>query len=137
MKSNDRAKRACVQKELARTDARAAAVPAQRIERRILLLRGEKVMLDADLAALYGVSTKVLNQAVKRNAGRFPADFMFRLHAEEDALLKFRNGTSRLRSQIVTSKRGGRRVPPYAITLAPPEGLEPPTRWLTATCSTD
>jgi len=54
-------------------------IPAERIERSILLIRGEKVMLDADLAILYGVSTKALNQAVKRNRDRFPPDFMFRL----------------------------------------------------------
>ncbi len=58
-------------------------VPAERIERAILEIRGLRVMLDADLAALYGVSTKALNQAVKRNLDRFPATFMFRLTAEE------------------------------------------------------
>lgn len=83
----------------------------ERIERAILLLRGEKVMLDADLAALYGVATRVLVQAVKRNAERFPPDFMFQLTREEVNLL---------RSQIVISKigdpRGGRRYPPYAFT---------------------
>jgi hypothetical protein len=58
-------------------------MPAQeeRIERAILLIRGEKVMLDADLAALYGVATRVLVQAVKRNADRFPPDFMFQLNS--------------------------------------------------------
>jgi hypothetical protein len=55
------------------------------IERAILLVRGEKVMLDSDLAELYGVSTKALNQAVKRNESRFPADFMFRLSTSETA----------------------------------------------------
>jgi len=54
-------------------------IPMERIERTILLIRGEKVMLDLDLAGIYGVTTKVLNQAVKRNASRFPADFMFQL----------------------------------------------------------
>ncbi len=58
-------------------------VPTERIERAILVLRGHKVMLDADLAGLYGVSTKALNQAVKRNRERFPADFMFELTQEE------------------------------------------------------
>jgi hypothetical protein len=53
------------------------AVPIERIENRILLVRGHKVLIDADLAALYGAETRVLNQAVKRNAERFPADFMF------------------------------------------------------------
>jgi hypothetical protein len=60
-------------------------VPSERIERSILLIRGVKVMLDADLAELYGVSTKVFNQAVKRNRDRFPEDFMFRLTQEEKA----------------------------------------------------
>jgi hypothetical protein len=60
-------------------------IPRERIERAILLIRGEKVMLDADLADLYGVETKVLNQAVKRNASRFPADFMFQLTEAEKA----------------------------------------------------
>jgi ORF6N domain-containing protein len=89
--------------------ARNAIVAAQRIERAILLVRGQKVMLDADLAALYRVPTKVLVQAVKRNLARFPHDFMFRLTAEEAV---------RLRSQIVTSNvgRGGRRYSPYAFT---------------------
>ena len=65
-------------------------------------------MLDTDLAKLYGVPTKVLNQALKRNATRFPADFMFQLTSEE---------TTTLRSQIVTSKsRGGRQYRPYAFT---------------------
>jgi ORF6N domain len=60
-------------------------IPAGRIEKRILLLRGQKVMLDADLAKLYGVTTKALNQAVKRNEGRFPPDFKFRLTEQEKA----------------------------------------------------
>jgi hypothetical protein len=60
-----------------------ALIPAQRIERMIYLIRGQKVMLDKDLAQLYGVETRVLNQAVRRNAGRFPVDFMFELTREE------------------------------------------------------
>ena len=72
-------------------------IPAERIEQRILFLRGEKVMLDRDLANLYRVSTKVLNQAVKRNLKRFPEDFMFQLNAEDAAELS--------RSQFVTLKR--------------------------------
>ena len=82
-------------------------IPAERIASRIYLIRGEKVMLDSDLAALYGVPTKLLNQAVRRNRDRFPADFIFQLNSEE-----FTN----LRSQIVTSSWGGRRQPPYAFT---------------------
>ncbi|MBI1850422.1 MAG: ORF6N domain-containing protein [Planctomycetes bacterium] len=90
---------------------RAVSVVAPRhIDRRILLVRGQTVMLDADLARLYGVSTKVLNQAVRRNSSRFPADFMFRLTPEEVA--------EALRSQFVTSNvgRGGRRNTPFAFT---------------------
>lgn len=83
-------------------------VPAQRIEQRILRIRGHNVLLDADLADLYDVPTKALVQAVKRNADRFPDDFMFQLTAEELAIL---------RSQSVTSSSwGGRRYPPYAFT---------------------
>lgn len=58
-------------------------IPAGRIDRSILFIRGERVVIDADLAALFGVTTKALNQAVKRNGGRFPADFMFRLNRRE------------------------------------------------------
>jgi hypothetical protein len=58
-------------------------IPVERVDRSILVIRGQKVMLDADLAELYGVPTKALNQAVKRNADRFPADFMFQLTEEE------------------------------------------------------
>lgn len=84
-------------------------VKRERIERRVLRLRGHNVMLDEDLAALYRVDVKALNQAVKRNRDRFPPDFMFRLTAQE---------ARSLRSQIVTAKvgRGGRRNAPYAFT---------------------
>jgi hypothetical protein len=87
----------------------AAAVHLDQISQSILILRGHKVLLDADLAQLYGVATKVLVQAVKRNIERFPEDFMLRLAVEE---------WQHLRSQIVTSNpiRGGRRYPPYAFT---------------------
>lgn len=91
------------------------------IESKMFLIRGQKVMLDEDLAALYEVETKALNRAVKRNLDRFPADFMFQLSAEEFASLRFQYGTSNLRSQIDTSNekpagRGGRRYAPYAFT---------------------
>jgi hypothetical protein len=66
-----------------RDDLHSSIVPADRIEQRILLIRGEKVILDVDLAALYGVTTKQLNQQVKRNGNRFPPDFMFKLLPEE------------------------------------------------------
>jgi phage regulator Rha-like protein len=76
---------------------------------RILILRHQRVILDRDLAELYGVPVRQLNQQVKRNRERFPADFMFRLTPKEDQIL---------RSQIVISseKHGGRRYPPYAFT---------------------
>ena len=78
------------------------------IERKIHIIRGKKVMLDSDLAELYGVETKNLNKAVKRNISRFPEDFMFQLTEEEVTSLKFQIGTSNdgiddLRSQIATS----------------------------------
>lgn len=85
----------------------AKVITAIRIERYILLVRGEKVMLDSDLATLYEVETKVLVQAVKRNIERFPGDFMFQLSKEE---------YDELRSQTVTSSWGGRRYPPYVFT---------------------
>lgn len=84
------------------------SVPAQRIENSILLVRGQKVMLDQDLALLYGVETKTLNRAVKRNIDRFPPDFMFQLSPEEFEHLRRQFGTS--------SEWGGRRYPPYAFT---------------------
>ena len=86
-----------------------ALVPAEIIVRKILFLRGEKVLLDRDLADLYGIKTKVLKQAVRRNIKRFPEDFMFELTKEE-----FENW----RSQFVTSNRDkmGLRYPPMAFT---------------------
>jgi ORF6N domain-containing protein len=95
---------------------RTRPVDASAVERCIVLVRGHKVLLDADLAALYDVTTKALNQAVKRNLERFPADFMFRLSWEEAAAL---------RSHIVTldkpaasgAKRGAHmKYRPYAFT---------------------
>lgn len=93
----------------ASANAKPASALHPHIARQILLLRDQRVMLDAELAALYGVETKVLIQAVKRNAARFPADFMFQLSPEEWAAL---------RSQFVTSNegRGGRRYAPYVFT---------------------
>jgi hypothetical protein len=80
------------------------AVPPERIERRILLIRGQKVMLDADLAQLYEVETKALNRAVRRNIERFPGGFMFELTAGEFESLRYHFGTSSLRSQIAISR---------------------------------
>jgi ORF6N domain len=83
--------------------------PVELIASRVLSIRGHKVLMDADLATLYGVATKVLLQATKRNSERFPSDFMFQLSAEE---------WQALRSHFVTSNtgRGGRRYAPYAFT---------------------
>ena len=84
-------------------------VSTEQIERQILLFRGQKVLLDVHLAALYGVTTKRLNEQVRRNRSRFPDDFMFQLTQDEVQALK---------SQIATSKvgRGGRRYAPYVFT---------------------
>ena len=81
------------------------SVSIEVIQAMILIIRGRKVMLDSDLADLYGVETKYLTRQVKRNQDRFPDDFMFRLTQDEY-----------LRCQNVTSKRGGRRYMPYAFT---------------------
>ncbi|HYL38111.1 MAG TPA: ORF6N domain-containing protein [Bryobacteraceae bacterium] len=85
-------------------------VPAELIERRIYVIRGQKVMLDADSAGLYQVPTKAVNQAVKRNLDRFPVDFMFRLNKDETAAVN--------RSQFVTGSQRHRnpRLLPYAFT---------------------
>jgi hypothetical protein len=104
----------------------------EHIESRILLLRGQRVMLAEDLAALYEVEVKVLNQAVRRNADRFPADFMFQLTGDEVANLRSQfvtssceNSAAALKSQSVISNggednphpgHGGRRYLPYAFT---------------------
>ena len=92
-------------------------IPAERIEREILLIRGHKVMLDRDLAELYEVPTKVLNQSIKRHRDRFPEDFMFQLTMEEAKTWWVRNRDTRLRSQTVTLKRGQHiKYRPYAFT---------------------
>lgn len=83
-------------------------VPSEVIEKRILLIRGQKVLVDRDLAKMYGVPTMRLNEAVKRNIKRFPLDFMFQLTSEENDLLT---------SQIAISKgRGGNRRLPFVFT---------------------
>jgi hypothetical protein len=86
---------------------KAPIISDQQVMNKIYLIRERKVMLDEDLAELYQVETKVLNQAVKRNIDRFPPDFMFQLSVNE-----FKN----LKSQFVTSSWGGRRKLPYAFT---------------------
>ncbi len=82
-------------------------VPVEIIERKILLIRGKKVILDADLAELYGVETKALKRSVKRNIDRFPEDFLIQITSEEFESLRYHFGTS---------KRGGVRYLPYAFT---------------------
>ena len=84
-------------------------IPIERIESRIIVIRGQKVLLAHDLADLYGVTTKRLNEQVKRNLERFPEDFMFQFNTQEFTFLK---------SQIAISSlgHGGRRTPPYAFT---------------------
>jgi phage regulator Rha-like protein len=88
---------------------RAQITPPDSLETRILTVRGQKVILDSDLAAIYGVETKALNRAVKRNAMRFPPDFVFQLTGEEAEFLRCQFGTS-------NEGRGGRRFLPYAFT---------------------
>ena len=97
---------------------KAEAVSPERIEGSILIIRGHKVILDSDLAGLYGVSVGRLNEAVKRNRGRFPADFMFQLTPEEFASLRSQIVTLNLKSQIAISSSdwGGRRHAPFAFT---------------------
>lgn len=85
-----------------------ALIPVERIERAILLIRGQKVLLDVDLAELYGVETRILTRAVRRNIERFPPDFAFQLSSDEWANLKSQFG--------ISSQWGGRRTPPFAFT---------------------
>ena len=96
---------------MAKSRTTAVGIPIERIARCVYLIRGQKVMLDSDLAQLYGVSTKVLNQAVTRNTERFPEDFCFRLTWDE---------AHSLRSQIVTLETASRgqhpKYPPRAFT---------------------
>lgn len=90
--------------------AETGLIPVERVEHAILVLRGRRVILDSDLAALYGVTVSRFNEQVKRNAARFPVDFAFQLTRDE---------YETLRSQIAISKtdrRGGRRYMPYAFT---------------------
>ena len=102
-------------------------MPSKPLDSLILTIRNEKVLLDADLAEIYGVPTKAFNQAVKRNADRFPPDFAFQLSQRELDSLRSQIVTSNtqlpefqydgvLKSQFATSRRGGRRTAPYAFT---------------------
>ncbi|HMQ03622.1 MAG TPA: ORF6N domain-containing protein [Pyrinomonadaceae bacterium] len=86
-----------------------AVITLDQVERRIYLIRDDKVMLDSELAAMYGVTTKRLNEQVKRNFDRFPDDFCFQLTEEEYVALRSQNATSKL-------GRGGRRHMPYVFT---------------------
>jgi len=88
---------------------RAQIVPATSVESRILTIRGQKVIIDSDLAEIYGVETSALNRAIKRNLTRFPTDFIFQLTREEVANLRCQIGIS-------NKGRGGRRFLPYAFT---------------------
>ena len=92
-------------------------IPDERIERKIFLMRGRKVMFDSDLAVLYGVPAKRLNEQVRRNPKRFPADFMFQLNKEELEIWKLES----LRSQIATLKRGQHRK--YAPLVFTEQGV--------------
>ena len=94
---------------------KSSLLPLETITHRILLLREQKVLLDADLAALYGVETKVLLQAVKRNLERFPEDFMFQLTNQEFNVLRSQSVTSSSEA-LETLRWGGRRTAPYAFT---------------------
>jgi phage regulator Rha-like protein len=92
---------------MSKTNKNKSLVPEDRIEQIILIIRNQKVILDSDLAALYGVETKNLNKAISRNKTRFPEDFMFQLTKDEVENLRFQFGTS---------SYGGRRYLPYAFT---------------------
>lgn len=92
-------------------------IPQEIIERRIFIIRDQKVMLDSDLTHLYGVNTKVLNQAIKRNARKFPGDFMFRLTKKELGMLHaLKSTTQDMRSQFVTALKRNVRFLPYVFT---------------------
>jgi hypothetical protein len=86
------------------------------VENTIHLVRGQRVMLDSDLAEIYGVTTKRLNQQVRRNTNRFPADFAFQLTPEEFTNLRSQIASSSLRSHFATSNKGGRRYRPWVFT---------------------
>jgi hypothetical protein len=100
--------------------AKDLVVPIERIERSILLIRGQKVMLDSDLAQLYGVPTKRLNEQVRRNVKRFPGDFMFQLTGDEAEALRSQfaalDPEAPMRSQFATASKRNARYLPYAFT---------------------
>lgn len=105
------------------TKSNSISIPMEIIQNKIFFIRGQKVMFDQDLAKLYGVETRALNQAVKRNQKRFPEDFMFQLNNNELKIWESRITISNneknkrnLKSQIVISNWGGRRKIPYVFT---------------------
>lgn len=91
-------------------------VPLERVQNRIIMIREKRVMLDSDLAGLYGTTTKRLNEQVRRNRGRFPEDFVFRLTDEEFAALRSHLATTNEGGRGESPGRGGRRYPPNAFT---------------------
>jgi phage regulator Rha-like protein len=91
-------------------------IPVENIAQKIYLIRGQKVMLDSDLAVFYGVEVRRLNEQVKRNLDRFPGNFMFQLNAEEAEASRSQNATLNLKSQNATSRWGGKRKLPFAFT---------------------
>lgn len=91
-------------------------VTLQSLEQRIFLIRGQKVMLDFHLAGLYGVESKALKRAVRRNIDRFPSDFCFELSIEEERQLRYHIGASKILRGKNTVGKGGRRYPPFAFT---------------------
>jgi hypothetical protein len=97
-------------------DKKASMVPLERVVSRIFLVRGQKVMLDADLAKLYGVPTRRLNEQVRRNADRFPEDFAFQMTNQELAILMSQNATS----SRDTRSHGGRRKRPLVLPNTAP-----------------
>ena len=106
-------------------------IPVENIAQKIYLIRGKKVMLDADLAIFYGVEVRRLNEQVKRNIDRFPESFMFQLNAAEAEAIRSQIATLNLKSQIATSSWGGKRKLPFAFTehgvvmLSRMEGVRP------------
>lgn len=98
------------------TPPSSSLLPLELVTHRIVVLRGQRVIVDADLAALYGVETKRFNEAVKRNLGKFPGDFMFELSAEEFAALRSQSATSNADGTKTAAGRGGRRYAPRVFT---------------------
>lgn len=105
-----------MQKKNTKLNTEIVFLPTEKVVSKIFLIRGKKIMLDRDLAELYKVETRALNQAVKRNPNRFPSDFMFQLTKEETKKLISQNVISTSSSQIATSSWGGTRKPSMVFT---------------------